>query len=79
MENLSLRQRAKSAGIPLWKIASCIGISEPTITRWLRVPLSCSKEKLILEAISKSTPALTWSTVLFAGIPSVFSKTMKRN
>ena len=53
MENLSLRQRAKSAGIPLWKIASCIGISEPTITRWLRVPLSCSKEKLILEAISK--------------------------
>ena len=53
MENLSLRQRAKSAGIPFWKIASCIGISEPTITRWLRVPLSCSKEKLILEAISK--------------------------
>lgn len=53
MENLSLRQRAKSAGIPLWKIASCIGIREPTITRWLRVPLSCSKEKLILEAISK--------------------------
>lgn len=53
MENLSLRQRAKSAGIPLWKIASYIGVSEPTITRWLRVPLSCSKEKLILEAISK--------------------------
>ena len=53
MENLSLRQRAKSAGIPLWKIASCIGISEPTITRWLRVPLSCSKVKRILEAISK--------------------------
>lgn len=52
MENLSLRQRAKSAGIPLWKIASYIGVSEPTITRWLRVPLSCSKEKLILEAIS---------------------------
>ena len=53
MENLSLRQRAKSAGIPLWKIASYIGVSEPTITRWLRVPLSCSKEKVILEAISK--------------------------
>lgn len=53
MENLSLRQRAKSAGIPLWKIASYIGVSEPTITRWLRVPLSCSKEKLILGAISK--------------------------
>ena len=53
MENLSLRQRAKSAGIPLWKIASYIGVSEPTITRWLRVPLSCSKEKFILEAISK--------------------------
>ena len=53
MENLSLRQRAKSAGIPLWKIASCIGISEPTISRWLRVPVSCSNEKLILDAISK--------------------------
>ena len=53
MENLSLRQRAKSAGIPLWMIASYIGVSEHKITRWLRVPLSCSKEKLILEAISK--------------------------
>lgn len=53
MENTEIRRMAKAAGIPFWRIAAAIGISEPTITRWLRVPLSCSKEKLILEAISK--------------------------
>ena len=53
MENLMVRERAKKQKVSLWRIANEIGISEPTITRWLRVPLSQQKEKLILDAISK--------------------------
>ena len=53
MENSSLRRKAKEAGIPLWKIALSIGVSEPTLTRWLRVPLSDSKEHHFLEALSR--------------------------
>ena len=53
MENLMVRERAKKQKVSLWRIATEIGISEPTITRWLRVPLSQQKEKLILDAISK--------------------------
>lgn len=46
MENLMVRERAKKQKVSLWRIANEIGISEPTITRWLRVPLSQQKEKL---------------------------------
>lgn len=53
MENLMVRERDKKQKVSLWRIANEIGISEPTITRWLRVPLSQQKEKLILDAISK--------------------------
>ena len=53
MENLMVREMAKKQKVSLWRIANEIGISEPTITRWLRVPLSQQKEKLILDAISK--------------------------
>ena len=53
MENLMVRERAKKQKVSLLRIANEIGISEPTITRWLRVPLSQQKEKLILDAISK--------------------------
>ena len=51
-ENQPIRDAAKAAGIPLWRIAAAIGISEPTIIRWLRVPLSENKERRILEAIA---------------------------
>ena len=51
-ENLAVRRAAKSAGVPLWKIAASIGISEPTIIRWLRFPLPEEKERRIMDAIS---------------------------
>ncbi len=51
-ENQTVRKAAKSAGVPLWKIAAAIGVSEPTIIRWLRVPLSEEKEVRILSAIA---------------------------
>lgn len=51
MENYMIRQRAKAHGVPLWKIAAEIGVSEPTLTRWLRFPLPPTKEQRIEQAI----------------------------
>lgn len=49
--NLKIRETAKQAGIKHWQIAERLGISEPTIVRWLRVPLSPEREKMVLDAI----------------------------
>ena len=53
MENEKIRKAARVAGVPLWKIAQYVGVSEPTLTRWLRTQLSEEREKAIMEAISK--------------------------
>lgn len=52
-ENGIVRQLARSAGIPLWMIAKTIGVSEPTLIRWMRLPLAKDKEQRIMEAISE--------------------------
>lgn len=51
-ENQTVRRAARASGVPLWKVAAAIGVSEPTLTRWLRVPLSEDKENRIMTAIS---------------------------
>ena len=51
-ENQKIRKAARMAGVPLWKIAATAGISEPTLMRWLRFPLSAEKEKLLMDAIA---------------------------
>ena len=51
MENMDIRLKARGAGIPLWKIAEHIGISEPTLTRWMRQTLSKEKKTQIITAI----------------------------
>lgn len=53
MENRQIRVAARVAGVPFWKIAQKIGISEPTLTRWLRVPLSTARETMIMNAIDE--------------------------
>lgn len=53
MENTEIRRMARVAGIPLWRVAAAIGISEPTLTRWLRFPLPAEKENRVIEAISR--------------------------
>lgn len=52
-ENLKVRRAAKEARVPLWKVASGVGISEPTLIRWLRFPLSAEREKKIMETIQE--------------------------
>lgn len=51
-ENQKVRSAAKDAKVPLWKVAAGIGISEPTLIRWLRFPLPLEKENRIMEAIA---------------------------
>lgn len=51
--NETVRAAAKARGIPLWKIAIKMGVSEPTMIRWLRIPLSPEKESAILVAIDE--------------------------
>ena len=52
MENIDIRLAAKGSGVPLWKICQVLEISEPTMTRKLRVELSV-KEKAKIHAIIK--------------------------
>ena len=49
--NQAIREAAKQKGVKHWQIAEYLGISEPTIMRWLRVPLSAEREKAVMEAI----------------------------
>lgn len=51
-ENQEVRRAARIAGVPLWRVAAAIGVSEPTLTRWLRVPLSEDRESRIMAAIA---------------------------
>lgn len=53
MENEKVRRAARIADVPLWRVAQQAGISEATIMRWLRVPLSAERERQLLEAIDK--------------------------
>ena len=53
MENLQLRSLLKMKGIPFWKICDVIGISEPTMTRWMRTPLTKDRYEKIFSAIQQ--------------------------
>ncbi len=49
--NQIIREKAKKQAVKHWQIAAVLGISEQTIMRWLRYPLSKERERLILRAI----------------------------
>lgn len=51
--NQTIKETAKAAGIKLWEVAVHLGISEATITRWMRVPMSAEREKAIMQAIAE--------------------------
>lgn len=52
-QNENVRKAARAAGVPLWAIANRIKVSEPTLIRWLRVPLPADKEAHIMQAIAE--------------------------
>lgn len=39
-ENNRICRAARTADVPLWAVATELGISEPTLIRWLRIPLA---------------------------------------
>ena len=51
MKNSEIREKAKAAGIPLWKIADVLGITDSTFSRWLRRELPAEKTAECLKAI----------------------------
>ena len=51
MKNDLIRKAARWNGVTLWQIAQKLNVSEPTLTRWLRVPLSPEREQKIMDAI----------------------------
>lgn len=51
--NQTIRDKARKCGVRHWQIAQKLGISEPTIMRWLRTPLTPERERMILNAIEK--------------------------
>ena len=53
MKNQKVRLMAKGSGIALWEVARALGISEATLTRRLRMPLTPEQEKEIVDIINK--------------------------
>ena len=51
MNNLVIRQAAKTAKLPLWMVADAMGISEPSMTRLLRRELPETEKERILAVI----------------------------
>lgn len=52
-ENADVRKMARVADVRLYQVAQEIGISEPTLQRWLRKPLSKEHREAIVCAIIK--------------------------
>ena len=53
MANKDIRLKAKGCGVPFWKIAAKLGISEPTMTRKLRFELSEAEKAKIFKIIEE--------------------------
>lgn len=53
MANETIRKSAKTAGVPLWKVAHKLNISEPTMTRKLRLELPEDEQRRIISIIDE--------------------------
>ena len=49
--NDDVRRMARESGVPFWRICQEIGVSEATLTRVMRTPLSKENRKIITDAI----------------------------
>jgi len=53
MKNREIREQAKAQGVKFWEIGVAMGVSEATITRWLRVELDTEKKVAMMKAIEQ--------------------------
>ena len=51
--NQDIRKHARERGVFIYEVAESLGISEPTMTRWLRGKLSIERKTAILNAIDR--------------------------
>lgn len=51
--NNDIRKTAKESGVYLYAVAAELGVSEPTLIRWLRFELPQEKRERIFSAIAK--------------------------
>ena len=51
--NQDIRKCARDRGVFIYEVAESLGISEPTMTRWLRGKLSTERKTAILNAIDR--------------------------
>ena len=52
-QNKEIREKAKRGGVPHWKIAARLGVSEFTLCRHLRVELSDTERERVLNVIEE--------------------------
>lgn len=52
--NQEVREALQNKGIKQWELADMLGISEFTLTRWLRKELTEDKKELLLKAINEA-------------------------
>lgn len=52
-QNETIRQKLRIANMPLWALADALGVSEPTITRWMRHELSKERRQQVMDAIKE--------------------------
>ena len=50
--NQDIRDYAAKKGVYFWEIAMELGISEPTMTRWMRAELTADKRREIAQIIN---------------------------
>lgn len=52
--NQDIRTALQSKGMKQWELADLLGVSEFTLTRWLRKELTEDKKELLLKAINEA-------------------------
>ena len=52
-KNVDVRKAAKDSGVFLWEIADKLGVSEPTLNRWLRKEMPDSQKAKFFAAIEQ--------------------------
>lgn len=51
--NQDIRNYARAHGVPLWSVAQGLGVTESTIMKWLRLPLTEERKRQMLEIIDE--------------------------
>ena len=53
MNRKEVMERLKYCSAKLWQLADAVGVSEPTITRWLRRPLEGERLLRVITALEQ--------------------------